>query len=262
MASTVEYASRCPADLPPPHRHLRRDVGYEVRWAPRFRRGSGLLDTYPTAPRTTRRQGSSPCGDWLRQLVHAHLRLHGMTAEDHRRAFGQRRRHPLQSPDLSELRRRTTKWRRADDERVKSGTETALELARSGRLVELRLAGNAETSLEATRIRRATAAAMGNARAEALRTERELACPRARLRRAGAYGRPAGARRYRQGPGYRSWRLVACLAAQALRPIARDSPRGMRGMPRRASSRATVPSLTHSATPRWSSSSRTAGGEG
>ena len=113
------------------------------------------------------------CGRWFRQLNHAHLRLHGMTAEEYRRAFGLRRRHPLQAPDLSELRSRTMKRLRVDDERVKSGMRTALELARSGRLVELRLAGNAETSLEATRIRRATAVAMGNARAEALRTERE-----------------------------------------------------------------------------------------
>ena len=115
------------------------------------------------------------CGGWFRQLHHAHLGRHGFTVDEYREAFGLRARHPLQAPDLSELRRRTMTRLIQSDERVRAGVQVGLEMARSGRLYALRVEADASRArrLEAVRVRQATALAMGEIRSRRLVAERE-----------------------------------------------------------------------------------------
>ena len=115
------------------------------------------------------------CGSWFRQLHHAHLSRHDYTVDDYRETFGLRARHPLQAPDLSELRSRTMSRLLQTDERVRAGVEIGLQMARSGRLYALRVEADASRArrLEAVRLRQATALAMGEARARRLIAERE-----------------------------------------------------------------------------------------
>ena len=115
------------------------------------------------------------CGSWFRQLHHSHLGRHGYTVDEYREAFGLRARHPLQAPDLSELRSRTMRRLLQSDERVRAGVQVGLEMARSGRLYELRAEADASRArrLEAVRVRQATALAMGEVRTQRLMAERE-----------------------------------------------------------------------------------------
>ena len=115
------------------------------------------------------------CGNWFRQLHHAHLGRHGYTVDEYREAFGLRTRHPLQAPDLSELRSRTMSRLLQTDERVRAGVQVGLEMARSGRLYALRVEADASRArrLEAVRVRQATALAMGEVRTRRLIAERE-----------------------------------------------------------------------------------------
>ena len=115
------------------------------------------------------------CGGWFRQLHHAHLGRHDFTVDEYRETFGLRARHPLQAPDLSELRRRTMTRLIRTDERVQAGVQVGLELARSGRLYAMRQQASSSSArrLEAVRVRQATARAMGEVRTKRLVAERE-----------------------------------------------------------------------------------------
>ena len=115
------------------------------------------------------------CGYWFRQLHHPHLGRHGYTVDEYREAFGLRARHPLQAPDLSELRSQTMRRLLQSDERVRAGVRVGLEMARSGRLYALRVEADASRAsrLEAVRVRQATALAMGEVRTQRLVAERE-----------------------------------------------------------------------------------------
>ena len=115
------------------------------------------------------------CGNWFRQLHHPHLGRHGFTVDEYRETFGLRARHPLQAPDLSELRRRTMTRLIRTDERVQAGVQIGLELARSGRLYAMRQEASSSSAsrLEAVRVRQATALAMGKVRTKRLAAERE-----------------------------------------------------------------------------------------
>ena len=115
------------------------------------------------------------CGCWFRQLHHAHLGRHGYTVDEYRETFGLRARHPLQAPDLSELRSRTMSRLLQTDERVRAGVQVGLEMARSGRLYALRVEADVSRAsrLEAVRVRQATARAMGEVRSRRLAAERE-----------------------------------------------------------------------------------------
>ena len=76
------------------------------------------------------------CGRWLRQLHHSHLRTHGLTTDTYRRRFGLRAGHPLQAPDLVDLRRQGMRRQLAQDARVRQALADAQSRVRSGELVE------------------------------------------------------------------------------------------------------------------------------
>ena len=76
------------------------------------------------------------CGAWFRQLHHAHLRTHGMTASAYRARYGLRAGHPLQAPDLLEMRRIGMRQQVLSDPRIRRALEEAQARTRSGEMIE------------------------------------------------------------------------------------------------------------------------------
>jgi ROS/MUCR transcriptional regulator protein len=114
------------------------------------------------------------CGDWHRTLG-PHLRRHGWTADEYRRAVGLSPRRPLVTPSVSSRRATIARALAERDPRVCAGLALGVERARSGALPA---AGTAVMSRELARpplfeLRRRQGRAIGLRRAETFRARRE-----------------------------------------------------------------------------------------
>jgi hypothetical protein len=87
------------------------------------------------------------CGQWHRALG-SHLRRHGWTADEYRRAAGLSPRRPLQSPSVSRRQAANARALADRDPRVRAGLAAGVERARAG---ELLAAGTAVRSRELAR---------------------------------------------------------------------------------------------------------------